>query len=32
MEAALEEGVYIYCINESKEPLLFGAIRDWRKG
>ena len=26
MEAALEEGVYIYCINELKEPLSFGAI------
>jgi hypothetical protein len=26
MEATLEDGVYIYCINESKEPLSFGAV------
>ncbi|MBA4391859.1 MAG: gas vesicle synthesis GvpLGvpF [Syntrophus sp. (in: bacteria)] len=25
-EETLEEGIYIYCIIESKEPLLFGAI------
>lgn len=25
MEATLEDGLYIYCINESKEPLSFGA-------